>query len=169
MRRTVSTVLGLALLTIAAAAQTPAKPDFSGTWAFDQAATLENARVAQMQGGPIFGDAFIAAQTAAALTLNISAGTLRVTAVYALDGSASKNASPASAPGAATIEVTSRARWDADHLVITSNSQSPGPAGPVTVESTRTMWLDANGRLVIERTGTPREMVPASRSVYSKQ
>jgi hypothetical protein len=31
------------------------------------------------------------------------------------------------------------------------------------------MWLDANGRLVIQRTGTPVSIVPSSRSVYAKQ
>lgn len=45
----------------------------------------------------------------------------------------------------------------------------PGASGPVIVASTRTMWLDEQGRLVIERTGTPRELVPSSRSVYRKQ
>ena len=37
------------------------------------------------------------------------------------------------------------------------------------VKSTRKLWLDDKGRVVIERTGTPRNMVPPSRSVYTKK
>jgi len=168
MQRTVSIVLGALLLSVAASAQTKAGPDFAGTWVFDQAATLANATAARMQPGPIFGESFVAEQSAATLTLRISAGTLQVVAVYALDGSVSKNVSPPAIQNAPAIEVISHAKWDAGRLIITSNSQSPSANGPVVVDSTRTMWLDATGRLVIERTGTPRTMVPPSRSVYKK-
>lgn len=81
----------------------------------------------------------------------------------------SRNASPPNLPGGAPIDVNSRSKWDNNRLIITSTSQSPGANGPVIVASTRTMWLDEQGRLVIERTGTPRELVPSSRSVYRKQ
>lgn len=168
MKRTVSIMLGVMLFPMALFAQPPASTDFSGTWVFDQTATAENAIFAKMQPGPIFGDSFVAEQSATTLTLRISAGTLQVVAVYALDGSASRNTSPPAIQNTQPIEVTSHAKWHAGRLIITSNSQSPSANGPVVVDSTRTMWLDAAGRLVIERTGTPKTMVPSSRSVYKK-
>jgi len=169
MKRSVSTVLGWLVLMTSAYAQTPVRADFSGTWTFDAEATTASAQTAKMTPGPIFGDQFVAEQNAAVLTLKIAAGTLRVTAVYSLDGAVSRNLSPASGPGASPIEVTSRAHWEYDRLVITSHSESPDATGPMAVDSTRTMWIDNTGRLVIERTGTPAALVPSSRSVYAKQ
>lgn len=165
MRRAMSLGLGVCLLTGSLYAEGTAYPDLSGTWVFDADATIAEAKASMVLSGPIFGDEFVAAQTAEALTLKISAGPLRVTAVYALDGSPSKNMSP----GAPPIDVTSRARWDGDRLVITSHSESPGPSGPVPVDSTRTVWLDGKGRMLIDRSGTPKDMVPSSRSVYTKR
>ena len=169
MNLTLSVALGVVTAALAVSAQGTARPDFSGTWQFDAAATAADAKAANMAAGPIFGDSFVAEQTPAALTLKIAAGTLRVTAVYALDGSVSTNLSPGEAPNAPDIVVTSRATWDDRRLIITSSSQSPGKTEPIFVDSIRTMWLDANGRLVIQRTGTPAGVVPSSRSVYSKQ
>lgn len=169
MNLTLSVALGVVTAVFGASAQSAARPDFSGTWHFDAAATTADAKAANMAAGPIFGDSFAAEQTPAALTLKIAAGTLRVTAVYALDGSVSTNMSPGDAPNAPDIVVTSRATWDGSRLIITSSSQSPGQSGPVFVDSVRTMWLDAQGRLVIQRTGTPVGVVPSSRSVYAKQ
>lgn len=169
MKRVVAGIIAVLLAGHVALAQEPARTDFSGVWQFDAPATTENAKAAKMVAGPIFGDSFVAEQTAAALTLKISAGPLRVAAVYALDGSVSKNLSPGGAPSAPDIEVRSRATWDGGRLVITSTSQSDTKSGPVVLDSVRTMWLDAAGRLVIQRTGTPVSLVPSSRSVYTKQ
>lgn len=165
MRRALTLAFGLCLLTGSVSARHAAVPTLTGTWVFDTAATSASIAGDKMSGAPIFGDLFFAEQTAATLTLRIAAGPLRVTAIYALDGSASKNMSPGNPP----IEVTSRSHWDGDRLVIVSHSESPGPSGPVPVDSTRTIFLDAKGHMVIERTGTPAEMVPASRGVYRKQ
>ena len=169
MKMVVAGIIAVLLTGHVAFAQESAHADFSGSWQFDASTTTENAKAAKMVAGPIFGDSFVAEQTAAALTLKISAGPLRVAAVYALDGSVSKNLSPGGAPGAPDIEVTSRATWDGGRLVIASTSQSDTNAGPVVVDSVRIMWLDAEGRLVIQRTGTPMSLVPSSRSVYKKQ
>jgi hypothetical protein len=169
MRRVVSVAYGLVLLAVSAMAQGNGPRDFNGTWLFDQDATIASARAGKMQPGPIFGDGFNAVQTDTTLTLHITAGTLNVTATYALDGSESRNVSPPSAPGAPPINIVSTAKWDGNRLNVTSMSQSPGPNGPIDVKSVRTMWLDAQGRLVIERTGTPTTIVPSSRSVYQRQ
>jgi hypothetical protein len=155
------------LIAMTASAQT-VKPDFSGEWKYDPEVTAADAKSANMIAGPIFGDEFVAEQTASSLTFKIATDSLHVTAVYALDGSPSTNLSPGDTPVSPGIEVKSNAWWENGRLVITSTSQSPGKAGPV-VESIRTMWLDANGRLVIQRTGTPVSIVPSSRSVYAKQ
>lgn len=166
LNATTRVVFGLVLLTVAAMAQRGGARGFGGTWVFDQEATVASAREAKMQAGPIFGDGFNAVQTEKSLTLHITAGTLNITATYALDGSESKNVSPPSAPGAPPINIVSIAKWDGDRLSVTSTSQSPGANGPIDVKSVRTMWLDSSGRLVIERTGTPTTIVPSSRSVY---
>lgn len=157
--------LGLCLLTGSVSAHRAALPNLTGTWVFDAAATSTAIADDKVSGSPIFGDLFFAEQTAATLTLRIAAGPLRVTAIYALDGSPSKNTSPGNPP----IEVTSRSHWDGDRLVVASHSESPGPSGPIAVDSTRTIWIDAKGHMVIERKGTPPEMVPTSRGVYRKQ
>lgn len=145
------------------------KPNFGGTWVFDADATKASADAAKMNGLPLFADTFVAEQDAKAFTMKVDLGQMVVTAIYNLDGSTSKNMSPPSVPGGAPIEVTSRARWNGAKLVVTSSSSSPGANGPVEVKSTRTLWFDAKGRLVIERFGTPRNMVPTSRSVYKKK
>jgi len=166
MRRLMMLGVGVCLLAGSIVADGRALPNFSGTWVFDTDATVAStAGDKVVLSGPIFGDLFIAEQTVQALTLRIAAGPLRVTAVYKLDGSASKNESPGNPP----IEVTSRARWDGERLVVASHSESPGATGPVAVDSTRTIWLNDKGQLVIDRSGTPKDMVPSSRSVYRKQ
>ena len=158
-------------------AQTPRPhPNFSGTWTFDEPATGEVA-TAQRKGSAIFGESFVATADAKTLTLDITIakGTPPVTAVYALDGTATNNVSPPQMPGGAPIIVTATAKWVGDKLVIESKSQQPGGRGSnapkvVDVVSTRTMWIDSTGqRMVIDRDGTPPQVVPSTRSVYHKQ
>ena len=173
-------MVGLAIAsmsTLFANAQTPkTHPNFSGTWTFDEPATGEVATV-QRKGSAIFGESFVATADAKTLTLDITIakGTPPVTAVYALDGTATKNVSPPQMPGGAPIIVTATAKWLGDKLVIESKSQQPGGRGPdapkvVDVVSTRTMWIDSTGqRMVIDRDGTPPQVVPSTRSVYHKQ
>ncbi|TAK18099.1 MAG: hypothetical protein EPO35_01635 [Acidobacteria bacterium] len=154
----------------------PKRPDFSGTWVFDADAT-DAASSPERQGTNIFGASFVAHQDARTLTFDITvaANTPVVKASYALDGTPTKNVSPPQLPGAAPIVVTATARWINDTLVIESRSQQPGGRGRgdpkvVDVVSTRTIWLDGSGqRLVIDREGTPRQVVPTTRSVYSRK
>jgi hypothetical protein len=155
-----------------------AHPNFSGTWTYDPQATLESIRAvgAAEFANPtnIFGDSFVAVQTDAQLSMKITVGPMAVTAVYKLDGTESRNASPPGTPDGAPIIVTSTAKWEGTHLLIASTSQSEGSGrgsvnGMITVRSTRQVFLDDKGRLVIDRTGTPRTVVPNSRSVYVKK
>ncbi len=166
------TAVALVALASVVGAQAPAsaaKPNFGGAWVFDADATKVNADAAKMNGLALFTETFTAEQDAKAFTMHVDLGPMVVTAVYKLDGSVSKNTSPPSVPNAPPIEVTSYATWEGKTLVITSTSASPSANGPVEVKSTRKLWLDAKGRVVIERTGTPRNMVPPSRSVYSRK
>jgi hypothetical protein len=167
MKRLLVFLMMLVPAALGAQSATQTRPSFAGTWAYDDAATVKS-----VAGSPgvaataIMGQEFAALQDTATLTLNITAGTLFVTAVYRLDGTESKNMSPGAAPGQPDIEVTSRCSWNGDKLVVVTKSLSPSPSGPVSVESTRTIWINAEGQLVIDRSGTPKTRVPSTRSVY---
>ncbi len=165
-------VMGLALsgaVLAQGAKPAAAKPNFSGNWVFDPDATKASADAVKTNGLALFTEKFVGEQDDKAFTMKVDLGPMIVTAVYNLDGSVSKNISPPGMPGAAPIEVTSYAKWEGATLAITSTSSSPSANGPVEVKSTRKLWLDRQGRLVIERTGTPRNMVPPSRSVYTRK
>ena len=175
MRRLASlaAVVALLILTSATSAQVPKaaalKPNFAGTWIFDAEATKANADAAKMNGLALFMEQFVAEHDAKAFVMKVDLGQMLVTATYKLDGSTSRNMSPPGTPGAAPIEVTSNATWDGGTLVITSTSSSPSAKGPVEVKSTRKLWLDERGRMVVERFGTPTNMVAPSRSVYTRK
>lgn len=155
----------LALLVVNLLSQAPAqaRPDFSGAWTFDQAKTMA-------QPGPdgrfvlaaMLGDDFVAKQEADALTLTINAGGLKVTAVYRFDGTETRNVSPGD------IIVKSRASWDGRKLVILSTSEGMEKGQVITIETRRVIWLDSDGFLIIERTGSPASAVTPSRSVYRR-
>jgi hypothetical protein len=157
-------------------AQAPkAHPDFSGIWMFDEAATGAVATV-ERKGFMIFGEWFTIRQNDKFMTLEITIakGVPTVQAVYALDGSATQNVSPPQTPGADPIVVTARAKWVGKKLLVESKSQQPGGPGKndpkvVDVVSTRTFSFDKDGRLVVDRDGTPKPIVPSTRSVYKRQ
>jgi hypothetical protein len=139
---------------------TQARPDFSGKWTFDRAKSAEpwNGRIVI---APILGDECVATQDATALKLAIAVGGRTVTAVYNFTGE-SRNLSPGDIP------VTSRASWDADRLVIVTTSAATVNGQSITIETRRVIRLDAEGNLIIERTGTPASEVTPSRSVYTR-
>ena len=140
--------------------QPQARPDFSGHWTFDRSKSAEpwNGRIVI---APILGDECVATQDAAALTLAITVGGQKVTAVYNFDGE-SRNLSPGDIP------VTSRTSWDGPRLVIVSTSAAVVKGQNVTIETRRVLSLDGAGHLIIERTGTPASEVTSSRSVYTR-
>jgi hypothetical protein len=144
----------------------PQRPDFSGRWTFDREKSARPGPDGRIVIAPMLGDEFVARQDATTLTLEIKAGALTVTAVYRLDGVESRNMSPG-ANGEPDILVTSRATWEGDTLVILSKSSSIEKGRAVTIDTQRVLYLE-NGDLVLERTGTPPEMVKWSRSVYRR-
>jgi len=162
-------ILALALSGTSCAKAAPPKPNFGGNWTFDVEATKASATEAKMDGLALFMENFSAEQDAKVFSMKVELGQMLVTATYNLDGSVSKNMSPSGTSGADPIEVTSNATWDGMTLVVTSTSVSPSANGPIEVKSARKMWLDAQGRLVVERSGTPDTIVRTSRSVYRKK
>jgi hypothetical protein len=169
MRVVIGGVL-LWLVAVCAAAQPApagARPDFSGTWVFDQAKSAQPGPDGQVMLAAMLGDEFTARQDAASLVFAIKSGNLRVEAAYKLDGSESHNMSPG-AYGQPVVDVISRASWDGNKLVIVSSSVSVIEGRNVTIQTRRVLWIDPAGILVMERTGTPASEVPPSRSVYRK-
>jgi hypothetical protein len=159
-----SGLLGLAAaMIVAAGPAAQGHPNFSGHWVFDREHSLIPGRPGTMTISAMLGDSFTAEQNDATLTFHITAGRLEVTATYRLDGSESRNVSPEG------VVVTSRASWDGDRLVIVSTSTSNEGGQPLTIDSRRVLWIDADGRLVLERTGTPEKVVIPTRSAYRKE
>ena len=141
-----------------------ARPDFSGSWEFDREKTMKQPPSAdgRLVIAAMLGDEFAANQDEKALHLTIKAMGQTVKASYNLDGSESRNVSPGD------IVVISRAQWEGDKLVIRSTSTSAERGTPVTIETIRTMWLDKDGSLYIQRTGTPVAEVTPSTSIYKR-
>ena len=138
-------LIAAAVLAVATLAWAQAKPDFSGTWTLDPAATGTTGGGGRgMGGGPI-----TVKQTADTLTIERQGrGGGTNVQTYKLDGSESEITM-----GQMTAKAT--AKWDGDKLVITTKSERG--------EQTQT-WSLANGVLTIERTGGQGP----SKTVYKK-
>jgi hypothetical protein len=150
------------LLTAPSLAQT--RPDFSGAWEFDREKTMKQPPSAdgRLVIAAMLGDEFVASQDTRALHLTIKAMGQTVNVTYNLDGTESRNISPGDIP------VVSRASWEGNTLVILSTSTSSEKGKTVTIETRRAIWLDKDGSLVIDRTGTPASEVQPSRSIYKR-
>lgn len=138
-------------------------PDLSGTWTFDAQKTMTPDEMGRVVLAAMLGEEFTAIQTSESLTLRILNNGQLIVAVYDLTGRPSENVSPGD------IVVTSHARWDRDRLLISSTSTSDDKGTPVKVETTRVLWIDRAGDLIVERRGTPEHLVTASRSVYRRR
>ena len=96
VRVAIATLSIAALATPVTRAQAPEpRPDFSGTWAYDAAAT-DAVASPDRTSTAIFGSAFVTRQDAKTLTLDITVApnTPVVQASYSLDGTPTKNVSP---------------------------------------------------------------------------
>jgi hypothetical protein len=133
------------------------KPDFSGVWTPEAAATGGG-------GGRGGGGPMTVTQKGDALSIERTMGENKVTSTYKLDGTESVN-KMAGRGGGPEVEVKSTAKWDGSKLTIVS--KQPAQDGTVR-ESTQTWSLDA-GNLVIERTQTGRDGTPATtKTTYKK-
>jgi hypothetical protein len=146
------------LLLAAPAAQTPT--DFSGTWRLDAEKTMQPDSEGRIVLAPMLGERVVILQNPTSITLRITVRGDVVVAVYDLTGAESRNVSPGD------ITVISRASWKDDRLVIDSTSDSVEKGKPITIRTTRVLWIDKAGDLIVERTGTPASAVTPSRSVY---
>jgi hypothetical protein len=140
------------------------RPDFSGAGEFDRDRTMKQPPSAdgRLVIAAMLGDEFVASQDAGALHLTIKALGQTVNVTYNLDGSESRNISPGDIP------VVSRASWEGNTLVILSTSTSTEKGKTITIETRRAIWLEKDGSLVIERTGTPASEVQPSKSIYKR-
>lgn len=140
------------------------RPDFSGTWILVQersTRTIQGNIVTSITG--LLGERFTATQGPQALSLAISANGREIAVTYALDGSESRNMNP-TAPGQPDEPIFSTAAWEEGRLVIRTRGSALVNGRPL--ESTRVMWIDADGALTIERRS---DGVPATRSVYRRE
>jgi hypothetical protein len=156
----------LALTLSIGALQSPqlaaARPDFSGEWTLDTR-PVPGAKGAQ---AAMLGSSFVATQDAKVLTLKITANGRLFTAAYNLDGSASKIVSPT--PGQPDEVIISHATWEGDRLVIKTVTTETQDGKPYQMETRRVMWIDSRGVLLLERSGTPVDVVPTSTSAYRR-
>jgi len=142
-----------------------ARPDLSGEWVLAKersTQTLQGSRVTAVTG--LLGETVSVRQNAKTLTLDISLAALGrpIRAVYNLDGTESRNMNPAG-PGQPDEPIVSRAMWETDKLVILTRGTALIDGKPL--ETRRVIWIDADGRLTIERAS---EGQPTTRSVYER-
>ena len=149
MKRARIGIIAAAVLAVATMAFAQ-KPDFSGTWTLDPAASGMGAPGGAPAGGGAGGGGRMGGGMAAPMTVKQTADTLvtemtrgenKITMTYKLDGSESKNTTMGRN---GSMETTSTAKWDGSKLVITTKTEQG--------ENTQTWSMDA-GNLVIERTG----------------
>ena len=159
----------LRAMTLLCLAMSPAqaRPDFSGTWTFDGARSSQTLPGGGVIIAKLLGDEVTIQQDAGRMSLAIRIGSRRVDAVYALDGSESRNPS-SEGGGKPDVDVISRASWEDGKLVIVSTSTSDVQCRSIAVETKRVLWIDGEGRLILDRSGTPVSEVPTSRSVYAR-
>jgi hypothetical protein len=132
------------------------KPDFSGVWTPEAAATGGGGRGG---GGPM-----TVTQKGDTLSIERTMGENKVTSTYKLDGTESVN-KMAGRGGGPEVEVKSTAKWDGSKLTIVS--KQPAQDGSVR-ESTQT-WSLEGGNLVIDSTRPGRDGAPMStKTTYKK-
>jgi hypothetical protein len=141
----------------------PVRPDFSGEW------TLDIRPIPEAKGSQaaMLGQRFVATQDAKVLTLKITNNGRLFTAAYNLDGSDSKIVSP-NAPGQPDEVIISHANWEGDRLVIKTVTTEMQDGKPYQMATRRVMWIDSRGVLLLERSGTPVDVVATSTSAYRR-
>ena len=148
-----------------------AKPDFSGTWTFDEAKSDPAPARAGGGGGGGGGrgggrmggapaTALTIKQTAAELTMDRTTAQGAQTVIYKLDGSESKN----------TIGMgpaTSKAVWEGSKIVIATMQTVQGRGGEITIDSKDSYSVEGN-TLTIETTRTTPAGAQTRKLIYTK-
>ena len=167
-RHLISTIAIVVALVATAAAQ--AKPDFSGTWTFDEAKSdPAPARGGGGGGGGGRGGGRMGGAPATAMTIKQTPAQLSMdrttaqgsqTVVYKLDGSESTN----------TIGMgpaTSKAAWDGSRLVITTTQTVQGRGGEITINS-KEIYSVQGSTLTIETTRSTPGGEISRKLIYTK-
>ena len=156
--------LGLTAVLVAALAIVgyAQKPDFSGVWTVDAAASAPAGGGGGGGRGMAPGPLSVT-QKEDTLSIERTMGGNKVTSTYKLDGTESVN--KMMGRGGAEIETKSTAKWDGNKLTITTKQAAQD--GTVR-ESTQT-WSLEGGNLVIETTRTGREGAPVTAKLTYKK
>jgi hypothetical protein len=133
----------LALATVAWAQ----KPDFSGTWTLDPAsAPAAGGGGGRGVGGGALGNGpATVKQTADALTVERTMGDAKVTLIYKLDGTESRNMMMGR--GGQPVDSISTAKWDGPRLTIVTKQEMDGQ-----VTESNQVWTVEGSTLTVETT-----------------
>ena len=132
------------------------KPDFSGVWTPEAAATGGGG------GGRGGGGPMTVTQKGDTLSIERTQGDSKVTSTYKLDGTESVNKMTGRG---GEIEVKSTAKWDGSKLTIVSKQ----PAQDGTVRESTQTWSLEGGNLVVESTRPGRDGTPTTtKTTYKK-
>ena len=150
MKRARIGIIAVAMIAVAAVAFAQ-KPDFSGTWTLDEAASGATAPPAGgggggggRGGGALGNGPATVKQTADSITIERTQGENKIVNTYKLDGSESKNTNPGRG---GPVESVSVAKLDGGTLTITTKQDMGN--GPM---ETTSKWTLTGGALTVETT-----------------
>jgi len=154
-------VLSVALVLGAqAGALTQSRPDFSGTWRFNQAKS--NPNIAGNTPNIPFPSQIVVKQTAAEISIDsTSVRQQPLSAVFKLDGSKVTIKAPSG------ITEMGEARIEGANLVITSRRSFSSPAGETVVDF-KEVWSLGGNVLTIEKTRAQEGDSTSEKAVFDK-
>ncbi|MBF8301423.1 MAG: hypothetical protein HW394_1793 [Acidobacteria bacterium] len=154
-------VLGVALTVgVQAVALAQARPDFSGTWRFNQGKS--NPGLAGNTPSIPFPSQIVVKQTATDLAVDSSSVRQQpLSAVFKLDGSKVTVQTPSG------ITETGEAKFEGANVVITTRRSFSSPAGE-TVVNFREVWSLGGNALTIEKTRTEDGESSSEKAVFDK-
>ena len=154
-------VLGVALtLGVPAVALAQARPDFSGTWKFNQAKS--NPNIAGNTPNIPFPSQIVVKQTPT--ELHVASSSVRqqpLSAIYKLDGSKVTVQAP---PG---LTETGEAKFEGETVVITSRRTFSSPAGDIVADF-KEVWTVSGSVLTIVKTRTQEGESTSEKAVFDK-
>jgi hypothetical protein len=154
-------VMGVALtLGLSAVALAQARPDFSGTWKFNQGKS--NPNIAGNTPNIPFPSQIVVKQTPT--ELHVASTSVRqqpLSAIYKLDGSKVTVQAPQG------ISETGEAKFEGATVVITSRRSFPSPAGDIVAEFRET-WSLSGSVLTIEKSRTQEGESTSEKAVFDK-
>jgi hypothetical protein len=155
-------ILGVALtLGVPAVALAQARPDFSGTWRFNQGKS--NPNIAGNTPNIPFPSQIVVKQTPT--ELHVASTSVRqqpLSAVYKLDGSKITVQAPQG------ISETGEARFEGATVVITTRRTFPSPGGGEVVMDFKDTWSLSGNVLTIEKTRTQEGESTSEKAVFDK-